>query len=150
VKQAQRDIEFFKDAQQRLWNKLGITQDSVVAVEKYLFEDEVGYAGQVDLVYEDGDTTVVADLKSSSGCYSKHQMQGAAYGKAIERSDLDVDTVDRLEVHRTHPRSGEMAVHTHKDAPDQTSIHTTKYWNEGFDELWGQFKSLVEDFEYET
>jgi hypothetical protein len=150
VKQAQRDIEFFKDAQQRLWNKLGIDQDSVVAVEKYLFEDEVGYAGQVDLVYEDGDTTVVADLKSSSGCYNKHQMQGAAYGKAIERSDLDVDTVDRLEVHRTHPRSGQMAVHTHKDAPDQTSIHTTKYWNEGFDELWGQFKSLVEDFEYET
>ena len=150
VAQAKRDIEFFKDAQLRLWNKLDITEDNVIAVEQFLFEDEVGYAGQVDLVYDDDGTTVVADLKSSSGCYNKHQLQGAAYAKAIERSDLNVDTVDRLEVHRTHPRSGEMAVHTHKDAPNQSSIHTTKYWNESYDDLWQQFKSLVKNFEYES
>lgn len=145
--QAKRDIEFFVDAQLRLWSKLGVDSESVIEVEKFLFNEEHGYAGQVDLVYEDPDGyTVVADLKSSSGCYGKHQIQGSAYGKAIE---LEKNTdVDRLEVHRCHPRSGEMAVHTHRDAPGKQPIHTTKYWNDGYDDLWSQFRDLAANFEY--
>jgi hypothetical protein len=151
IDRAEQDIEFFKAAQQRLWSKLGITDDSVVAVEKFLFNDDHEYAGQVDLVYRDpDDNVVVADLKSSSGCYDKHQIQGAAYGKAIEQSDVPVDTVDRLEVHRAHPRTGQMAVHTHRDAPGKSPIHTTKYWREGYDELWDQFETLIGRFSYDT
>jgi len=155
AERAAQDIAFFVDAQKRLWRKLGLIEDGAVqterilAVEKYLFNEEYGYAGQVDLVYEDDSgNVVVADLKSSSGCYDKHQIQGAAYGKAIELDDDLPDTVDRLEVHRAHPRTGEMAVHTHKDAPDQQAVHTTTYWRDGFDSLWSRFKRLAEEFEY--
>lgn len=152
VTRALRDIEFFVDAQKRLWSKLGVDTDSVIEVEKFLFNEYYGYAGQVDLVYEDPDgNIVVADLKSSSGCYDKHQIQGSAYGKAIELAeDVPVDGVDRLEVHRAHPRTGQMAVHTHRNAPNKAPIHTTKYWNEGYDDLWARFETLVDRFTYET
>lgn len=148
VEQAQRDIEFFVSAQQRLWSKLGIESGEIIEVEKFLFNQEYGYAGQVDLVYRDQDgDIVVADLKSSSGCYDKHQMQGAAYGKAIEcADDVPVETVDRLEVHRAHPRSGQMAVHTSEHTKTQ-DIHTTKYWSDTFEELWRDFEALTHNFE---
>ena len=92
---------------------------------------------------------VVADLKSSSGCYDKHQIQGAAYAKAVEMDDnIPYDTVDRLEVHRSHPRTGEMAVHTHADAAGIQPIHTTKWWNSSYDDCWNEFETLASDFEY--
>lgn len=146
------DIQFFKDAQLSMWNELGITEDSVIEAEKYLFEPTYQYAGQVDLVYEDPEGhIVVADLKSSSGCYDKHQIQGAAYAKAVEMDDnIPFDTVDRLEVHRAHPRSGEMAVHTHSDAVGQQPIHTTKWWDTSYDECWNEFEELASEFEYDN
>ena len=150
VSQAERDIGFFVDGQSRLWSKLDIGPADTIAVEKFLFNEEFGYAGQVDLVYEDpsnGDI-VVADLKSSSGCYDKHKIQGAAYGKAIELAeDVPVESVDRLEVHRAHPRSGQMAVHTSSETATH-DVHTTQYWDESFEDLWGRFEDLVTDFDY--
>lgn len=149
LKQAASDISFFRAGQQRLWKKLGVDEDSIIAVEKFLFNTEYKYAGQVDLVYEDPNGhVVVADLKSSSGCYDKHQIQGAAYGKAIELADdVDVDTVDRLEVHRAHPRSGQLAAHTHDSAEGIQAIHTTKYWGDDFETLWNNFKQLTNNFD---
>jgi len=148
----ERDIQFFVSAQQNLWSQLGVTEDSIISAEQYLHEEQTGYAGQVDLVYEDPNGyIVVADLKSSSGCYDKHQIQGAAYAKAIERSDdVAVDTVDRLEVHRTHPRTGQVVAHTHEDADGLRPIHSTNWWDESYDELWKKFRVLAENFEYET
>lgn len=150
LKHAWRDIQFFVESMRRLWDHLDITRDDVVAVEQFLFVPTLGFAGQVDLVYEDADGhTVVADLKSSSGCYDKHQLQGAAYAKAIEMSDVEVDSVDRLEVHRAHPRSGESVVHTHRDAPGKKDVHTTDWWTDGYEDLWGEFDALVDTFEYD-
>jgi hypothetical protein len=145
----ERDIGFFVQAQQSMWRQLGISEVDVVDIEKYLFNDRHGYAGQVDLVYRDGDDFVVADLKSSSGCYDKHQLQAAAYGCAIECSDLPIEKVDRLEVHRAHPRTGQQAVHTSKHT-DIYDVHTSKWWDESYETLWDQFYELVEDFEYDT
>jgi hypothetical protein len=149
LEQAASDIAFFRSGQQRLWSKLGVDEESVITVEQFLFNEEYKYAGQVDLVYEDQNGyIVVADLKSSSGCYDKHQIQGAAYGKAIEMADdIDVDAVDRLEVHRAHPRSGQLAAHTHSGADGQQPIHTTQYWNDGFDAQWENFKRLTDNFD---
>ena len=149
LQQADSDIAFFRDGQKRLWSKLGIDRDSIITVEQFLFNEDYKYAGQVDLVYEDvNGYMVVADLKSSSGCYDKHQMQGAAYGKAIEMADsVPVESVDRLEVHRSHPRSGQMAVHTHSDADGQMDIHTTQYWRDGFNAQWEAFESLTSNFD---
>jgi hypothetical protein len=152
VKRATKDVQYFTSTQKQLWAGVGLTPMDVIAVEQYLMCDEYEYAGQVDLVYEDQyGNNVVADLKSSSGCYPKHQLQGAAYGRAIELSEhVPVDTVDRLEVHRTNPRRGEAAIHTHDDAPDQLPIHTTKYWEDSFDNLFTQFADLTADFEYDN
>lgn len=145
--QKDRDVDYFIDAFERVCDKLGITQERVIAVEQYLFEEEYGYAGQVDLVYEDPDgDVVVADLKTSSGCYSKHKLQGAAYAKAIERDDdIDVDEVDRLEVIRIHPDSGQFAVHT--DDPNH-AMHVSTYWRKSYDQLWDEFSDLAEQFTY--
>jgi len=148
LNKADRDVGFFTTQQTQLFDQLGITTDSVVAVEQFLFNPEYNYAGQVDLVYEDPNGyIVVADLKSSSGCYDKHQLQGAAYAKAVEMADdVSVDSVDRLEVLRTHPRSGQVVAHTHDGATGQQPIHSTEYWYSGFDELWNEFESLTDNF----
>jgi hypothetical protein len=149
IERVEQDVSFFRHAQLDLWENLGITEDSTIAVEEMLFDTEYGYAGQVDLVYEDPNGhIVVADLKSSSGCYPKHQIQGAAYGKAIER-EMDIN-VDRLEVHRTHPRTGCAVAHTADEANGLREIHETKYWNKTYEELWEQFTELVADFEYDV
>lgn len=139
------DIEFFVEVFDRFRNKLDIAAEDVVAVEEFLFDEEYGYAGQVDLVYEDSKgRTVVADLKTSSGCYEKHKMQGAAYGKAVERA-MNLD-VDRIEVWRIHPDSGQYAIHSHDDSV--SGLHTAEYWYKGFDELWEDFRALAENFNY--
>ena len=149
IERVEQDVSFFRHAQLDLWENLGITEDSTIAVEEMLFDTEYGNAGQVDLVYEDPNGhIVVADLKSSSGCYPKHQIQGAAYGKAIER-EMDID-VDRLEVHRTHPRTGCAVAHTADEANGLREIHETKYWNKTYEELWQQFVELVANFEYDV
>jgi len=149
INRVEADVSFFKHAQLDLWNDLGVTSDTVITAEQYLFDTEVGYAGQVDLVYEDPNGhIVVADLKSSSGCYEKHQIQGAAYAKAIER-EMNI-VVDRLEVHRTHPRTGCAVAHTSDKAVGKRDVHETKYWSDSYTELYEQFEALVEDFEYET
>jgi hypothetical protein len=144
----ERDIQFFVEAQQHLWDQLSLTSEDVITIEQFLVDDEYEYAGQVDLVYRDpnnGDV-VVADLKSSSGCYDKHQLQSAAYGKAIEREpSIDVDTVDRLEVHRTHPKTGKMAVHTNSYTYD---FHKGYWWNITYESGWQTFKELADNFEY--
>jgi hypothetical protein len=140
------DIEFFTDAFDRIRTKLGVSEEDVIAAEQFLFDEEYGYAGQVDLVYEDlKGNVVVADLKTSSGCYEKHKLQGAAYGHAVERA-LGVE-VDRLEVWRIHPDSGQYAVHSH-DA-SVSGLHTDEYWYKDFDTLWEEFRDLATNFDYE-
>lgn len=142
-----RDINYFVEAFDRMCEKMGVTEESVIAAEQYLFDDEYEYAGQVDLVYEspNGDT-VVADLKTSSGCYIKHRLQGAAYAKAIERTDGFPNEVDRLEVWRMQPDKGEYVVHS---GDETVPMHSDKYWEEEYDELWDEFASLAQNFDYD-
>lgn len=144
--QKDRDVDFFVETFDGICDRLGIEEEHVIAVEEFLFNDIDGYAGQVDLVYECPTTgeTVVADLKTSSGCYSKHKIQGAAYGNSVEKL-LGLD-VDRLEVWRIHPDSGQWAVHSHDEA---TEVHTSKYWKKDYDELLDTFLGLSEDFEFQ-
>ncbi|WP_226041156.1 hypothetical protein [Natrinema sp. DC36] len=143
--QCKRDREHFEDVFDEIVTKLGIEDEHVLAVEEFLFNIEDGYAGQVDLVYECPETgdVVVADLKTSSGCYAKHKIQGSAYGNSVEKL-LGLD-VDRLEVWRIHPDSGQWAVHCH-DEP--TEIHTSNWWRKSFDDLLSDFMDLADDFEY--
>lgn len=73
--------------------------DTVLDCETFIFETDIGYAGQFDLLYHDNEAneTVLADLKTSKNVYDKHQIQLAAYAMAVPI------TVDRLEVIRINP-----------------------------------------------
>jgi len=145
--QVDRDIDFFVATFEHICDRLDISDEHIIAVEEFLFNDVDGYAGQVDLVYECPTTgeTVVADLKTSSGCYAKHKMQGAAYGRSVEVL-MDVD-VGRLEVWRIHPDSGQWAVHCHEEP---TEVHTSNYWREGYEDLLDSFLALVEGFTFDV
>lgn len=146
------DVAYFVDAFDEICEKLGITEESVIRVEQFMLNDEVGYGGQCDLLYEDPDgKVVVADLKTSSGLRQKHRLQSVAYAKAVEQDDtIDVDEVDRVEVIRIHPDTETWEVHSH-EAP--TEHHTTEYWYkdkygefeyDSNEEMWEIFKELSE------
>ncbi len=145
--QARRDVDFFVEAFDRVTTKLPL--DRVIDVETYIFDEEYEYAGQADLLYKDsyGDI-VLADLKTSSGCYTKHKLQTAAYAKAVERDDaFPVSTVDRLEVIRIHPDTGQYAVHT---SDNTFGPHTSTYWNRDYNDLWNEFADLATAYDYDT
>lgn len=144
------DVEYFTEAFNDICEELGVTDDSVIRVEKYLLNDEDGYGGQCDLVYEDpSGNVVVADLKTSSSLRQKHRLQSVAYMKAVEGADWGPDEVDRVEVWRIHPDSEswqvhadwvpEHAEHLYDEARPEESDYTDEYW---FEDKWG-------DFEYE-
>jgi predicted heme/steroid binding protein len=74
----------------------------VVDVERFLIDDERGYAGQVDLVYETdlpGCSRAVCDLKTSKRVYHKHRLQAEAYAAALGES-VDVLKIARLDPYR--------------------------------------------------
>lgn len=135
------DIRLFLDRWDDICSVLGITPESVIDVEQYLFDEQVGYAGQVDLIYRARDgATVCADLKTSAGIYDKHKFQSAAYAAAHP------ETIDRLEVIRIKPRRS-WDVHTTPAWRDTTEYHTSDYWRQSHDELWSEFKDLAESVE---
>lgn len=90
----------------------GVLSDLVrpLDVERFLIDDDRGYAGQVDLVYETsqpGADRAVCDLKTSKRVYHKHRLQAEAYAAALD------DPVDLLKVARLDPyeRSTEASYH---------------------------------------
>lgn len=145
---AHENTEWFKDTFDTVCDHLGVTDESVIRVEKYLVNTDVGYGGQTDMVYEDpnGDTVVV-DLKTSSAFRHKHRLQSVAYMKAVEQADWGPDSVDRIEVWRLYPDGKEWQVHSHEipshvqdlydeDAPEDSS-YTDAYF---FEDRWGDFE----------
>lgn len=148
------DIEYFTEAFATICQELGVTDESVIRVEKFMLNDEGGYGGQCDLVYEDPrGNVVVADLKTSSSFRQKHRLQVVAYMKAVEQADWGPDSVDRIEVWRIHPDSETWQVHSHEVPPHATHLHneekpeqskyTDAYW---FEDKWGDFSyDSIED-----
>lgn len=109
---------------------LGITEESVIDVEKYVLDTEYMYSGQFDLLYEDPEGNVVlSDLKTSSGIREDYKLQVAAYAKALEK-DLDI-SVDKTEVIRLYPDRKEV------DIQDNTD------WSRTIDSYYEQFLGLV-------
>lgn len=152
-----RDVDWFVEAFEKVCDLLGVNEDSVIAVEKFMLDEDIGYGGQTDLVYEDpGGNIVVADLKTSSGLRQKHRLQAVAYAKSVESSDdIDVDTVDRVEVWRLHPDSETWEVHSNKEPEHAAEIEnfTTDYWledkygdfeYESVEAMWEKFKDLAD------
>lgn len=145
------DVEYFTEAFETICDELGVDDEAVIRVEKFMVNDDEGYGGQCDLVYEDPHgNVVVADLKTSSSLRQKHRLQSVAYMKAVEQADWGPDEVDRVEVWRIHPDTETWQVHSHEvprhaehlydeERPDKSS-YTDAFW---FEDKWG-------DFEYES
>lgn len=115
-----------------------LVDHNALEVEKYVADEEYGYAGQFDLMYEapDGDT-VVADLKSSKAStesklinkkFPRYGMQLAAYARAV---DADVDRCDVIWI---SPDTSASAV-----IPDT-------HWPKTRSEYEDDFLDLCEDF----
>lgn len=148
------DVEYFTDAFETVCRELGVDDEAVIRVEKFMVNDDEGYGGQCDLVYEDpGGNVVVADLKTSSSLRQKHRLQSVAYMKAVEQANWGPDTVDRVEVWRIQPDTREWQVHSH-EVPEHaehlydgteaaSSSYTDAYW---FEDKWGDFSyESIED-----
>lgn len=104
---------------------------NVCAIEQYVSETTHGYAGQFDLLYErDDNTTVLCDLKTSSGIRFDHKLQAAAYAYAVnETTDY---TVDECEIVRLHPDS------------ETVEITDSTEWDRTIDGLAHEFLGLVD------
>ncbi len=92
--------------------------DTVLDIETFTVNTDVGYAGQFDLLYQDEQTneTVLADLKTSKDVYEKHQLQASAYANSVPIS------IDRMEIIRLNPDRQDWYVsssHDWEDTPDE-------------------------------
>lgn len=154
------DVEWFYDRFQELRFALGISDDAVLDVEEYVVEEEHGYGGQADLVYEDPSGNVVlADLKTSSSLRHKHRLQAVGYMRAMEAADyLPYDDIDRVEIIRATPDKEEYQVHSYKrpdHIPDDAEWYETDdffvdpwgdFEYEDIDAMWAKFTSLVDEW----
>ncbi len=101
ARQCRYDMRQFLPKWQEATDALGISQESIIDAERFLFDPEMGVAGQCDLIYDAPDgARVLADLKTSAGLYEKHTLQSALYAAMVPYD------IDRLEVLRVHPRRG--------------------------------------------
>jgi len=108
-----------------------IDPSQIHTVEEYVFDEEYGYGGQFDLLYEAPDgATVLADLKTSSGIRFGNKLQLAAYKHAIESRGQY--SIDRCEIHRLHPDS------------ESTEISCSTEWDRTLDGLEHQFLGLCD------
>lgn len=119
------DLSFARNAWPDIKSERHITPESVIDVECFVTNTDLGYAGQFDLLYVDNESNVVlSDLKTSKRVYDKHRMQLVAYERAL---NIDVDI---LEVIRIHPDS------------KSWEISHDQYWTESRQELWDEFTLL--------
>lgn len=110
---------------------------SVTAVERFVYDEDYGYAGQYDLLYSyetDGgeERNVLCDLKTSSAVRFDHKLQSSAYKRAIESSSWGPDTIHECEIIRLHPDKEVVEV---SRSPD---------WNRSLDGLAHQFLGLAD------
>lgn len=146
-----QDIEYFVEAFNDVCEELGVTEDSIIAIERFMLDTGLGLGGQCDMLYEDPNGNVVlADLKTSSSFRHKHRLQAVAYMKAVERDPDLPDEVDRLEIWRIDPDEPEWQVHSHvvpehvEHLQKEDSTAVSKYTDEHF------FKDKWGDFEYDS
>lgn len=122
--QYKTDRDWALDAWDLMRDVFDINQENTLDVELFVMNQEVGYAGQFDLLYADGTDVVLADVKTSKRVYDKHLIQLSAYSEAIDI------TVDRMEVLRVNP-----------DA-ETWVISRSDEWVEDRSELFAEFCDL--------
>lgn len=126
------DIEWSLTAfKEECLDKRGLTDVTLRGLENFVYNQEHGYGGQYDLLYETPDgELILSDLKTSSAIRFDHKLQSAAYVLAVE-STHDI-TIDATEIIRIDPDSEAVAV---ERSPD---------WDRTLDGLGHQFLGLLD------
>jgi len=129
----ENDREWAEGAWSLIRRIYGINPESVIGAELFVRNEQVGYAGQFDLLYTDysGDV-VLADLKTSKRVYDKHLLQCVAYKHAVDIA------VDRMEVIRINPDS------------ETWVVSRSDEWIEDEPDLWDEFVDLREQLHDDT
>lgn len=127
--QFQDDLEWAKEAWEYVCMKNSLGPDNTRDVELFVTNEQVGYAGQFDLLYNDGPDIVLADIKTGKFVYDKNLLQSVAYSHAV-----DV-TVDRLEILRMNPDG------------KTWEVSSSDNWKESREDLWDEFVDLRERFD---
>lgn len=114
----------------------GVSDDetnTILDIETFTFNTDIGYAGQFDLLYHDirTDETVLADFKTSKDVYEKHCLQASAYANSVPIS------VDRMEVIRINPDRQDWYISSSHD------------WPRSRDDLFDEFCKLRHQLEQE-
>jgi len=122
---AMSDVNHIKSMWEDAREQLPI--EKVLDCEKYVIDQEWGYAGQFDFLYEDenGDT-VLADFKTGSAIRLDYKIQLAGYQNALD------EEIDRLQVIRLHP------------SDDTAEIEDNTDWDRTIDGLTAEFCALTE------
>lgn len=146
LEQLRTDLQAFIPVWEDLCQRLGITRETVVDVERFLFAPKLGLAGQADLVYEDPATgeRVLADLKTSRSLLPKYCRQVATYAEMYPLP------IDRIEVIRIAPDE-HWNVYTPPETVDTSPVHTTQgrsewdRWEHSRAALWAECASFLID-----
>lgn len=118
-----KDREWAEEAWELIRDIYGIHPENVLDVELFVLNEDVGYAGQFDLLYvdEDTDDVVLADIKTSIRVFDKHLIQLTPYAEAVDIA------VDRMEVIRLNPDG------------ETWEVSRSDEWIEDRDELFEEF-----------
>lgn len=122
----QDDLEWAEGAWDIIRRIRGINRETTIDVELFVYNKQIGYAGQFDLLYIDDGDVVLGDIKTSKYVYDKHLLQLTAYANAVNI------VVDRLEVIRINPDGKVWEVSQSTD------------WKEDQPDLFAEFVNLRE------
>ncbi len=73
------------------------SKPKLVANEMVVFSEEFGYAGTIDILYQDKEGMHLADFKTGKEVYPEHMMQISAYKHALIPGDNPVQDI-KLEI----------------------------------------------------
>lgn len=129
----EREREWALEKWELIRSVYGITPETVLDIETYTLNTDVGYAGQFDILYQDQETneTVLCDLKTSKDIYDKFPLQLSSYAHAVDIS------IDRAEVIRMNPDN------------DDWFRSTSHDWERPLEDYYAEFIGYRRQFEEE-
>lgn len=117
----------------------------VVYIEQYIVNDEVGYAGQFDLLYvSNNDNLVLTDLKTSSQIHYGYRTQISAYFNGIPRQEIEADVKEKYDI---DVNGWFLQIVRHNPEQGVTEIETNKSWSKGPKYHYEQFKKAANEIQ---
>lgn len=105
----------------------GITKESTINCEEFVYSESLSSGGQYDLLYQNNNKTILADIKTSSSVREKHKIQLSVYQQLVDRE------IDELQIIRINADNKETEVVSNTEW-DMNSLHGLfQYYRDGID-----------------